>query len=232
MWRPQLEAVPDGCRFIAPDLPGFGGEDPPATGSPSMDAYAEDVVALLDALEIDRAVIGGLSMGGYVTFALFRRAPERFSGMLLADTRTPADTPDGRSARRAMSELVKTQGPTAVADQMIGKLLGKTTRATRPHVEREVRRLIEANTIRGLDDAIQAMLGRPDSSPDLQRISMPTLVIVGEEDVLTPVSDSEAIHNAIDRSHLVVLEGAGHLSNLEVPEDFSEVLQNFLGSNL
>ncbi len=232
MWRPQLDAVPNGCRFIAPDLPGFGGEDPPPTANPSVDTYADDVVALLDALEIDRAVIGGLSMGGYVTFALFRRAPERFSGMLLADTRSSADTPEGKTARRAMSELVKTQGPSAVADQMIPKLLGKTTRASRPHVEHGVRRLIEANTIRGIDDAIYAMMGRPDSTPDLGRISMPTLVIVGEEDALTPVSDSEAIHNAIDRSHLVVLEGAGHLSNIEVPDDFSEVLQNFLVSNL
>ena len=232
MWRAQLEAVPDGWRFIAPDLAGFGGEDPANTADPSMDGYADDIVALLDALEIERAVIGGLSMGGYVTFALFRRASERFSGMLLADTRTAADTPDGRTARRAMSELVKTQGPSGVADQMMAKLLGPTTRASRPHVEPEVRRLIMANTVRGIDDAIHAMMGRPDSAALMERISVPTLVVVGEEDMLTPVSDSESIHAAIDRSHLVVLPEAGHLSNLEVPEEFSEVLENFLTSNL
>jgi 3-oxoadipate enol-lactonase len=232
MWRPQLEAVPDGCRFIAPDLPGFGGEDPQGTASPGMDGYADDVVALLDALEIDRAVIGGLSMGGYVTFALFRRAAERFSGMLLADTRTSADTPEGKSARRAMSERVKTQGPSAVADQMMPKLLGPTTRASRPHVEPEVRRQIGANSVRGIDDAIHAMLGRPDSTPVLDRIAIPTLVIVGEEDPLTPVSDSEAIHAAIERSHLVVLDGAGHLSNLEVPEEFSRALEDCLASSI
>jgi 3-oxoadipate enol-lactonase len=232
MWRPQLEAVPDGWRFIAPDLPGFGGEDPAGSGNASMDGYADDIAALLDALEIDRAVIGGLSMGGYVTFALFRRAPERFSGLLLADTRTAADTPEGRTARRAMSELVKTQGPSAVADQMMPKLLGPTTRASRPHVEPEVRRLIVANTVRGIDDAIHAMMGRPDSADLMVRISVPTLVIVGEEDALTPVADSESIHDAIDRSHLVVLAEAGHLSNLEVPEEFSKVLEDFLASNI
>jgi 3-oxoadipate enol-lactonase len=232
MWRPQLEAVPDGWRFIAPDLPGFGGEDPVASADASMDAYADDVVALLDALEVERAVIGGLSMGGYVTFALFRRAPERFSGVLLADTRTSADTPEGRTARRAMSELVQSRGPSAVADQMMAKLLGPTTRASRPHVEPEVRRLIATNSVRGIDDAIHAMMGRPDSSDLMQRISVPTLVIVGEEDALTPVAESESIHDAIDRSHLVVLAEAGHLSNLEVPEEFSKVLEDFLASNI
>ena len=232
MWRPQLEAVPDGWRFIAPDLPGFGGEEPSNSANPSMEGYADDIVALLDALEIERAVIGGLSMGGYVTFAVFRHVPERFSGMLLADTRTSTDTPEGRTARRAMSELVKTQGPSAVADQMMAKLLGPTTRDSRPHVEPEVRRLIVANTVRGIDDAIHAMMGRPDSAPLMERISVPTLVVVGEEDVLTPVSDSESIHDAIDRSHLVVLAGAGHLSNLEVPEAFSRALEDFLASNI
>ena len=131
-----------------------------------------------------------------------------------------------------MSELVKTQGPSAVADQMMAKLLGSTTRASRPHVEPEVRRLIVANSVRGIDDAIHAMMGRPDSAALMERISVPTLVVVGEEDSLTPVSDSESIHEAIDRSHLVVLPEAGHLSNLEVPEEFSEVLENFLTSNL
>jgi pimeloyl-ACP methyl ester carboxylesterase len=232
MWRPQLEAVPDGCRFIAPDLPGFGGEEPPNLSSPSMDAYADDVVALLDALEIDRAVIGGLSMGGYATFALFRRAPERFSGMLLADTRSTPDTPEGKAARRAISELVRSHGAEAVANQMVDKLLGPTTRRRRSRVVDDVRRLITANTVRGIDDGVQALIGRPDSTPDLERISVPTLIIVGEEDAITPVADSEAMHAAIDRSHLVVLPEAGHLSNLEVPEDFSEVLQNFLASNL
>lgn len=232
MWRPQLEAVPNGWHYIAADLPGFGGEEREGTVAPGMDDFAADVEGLLDAMEIDRAVIGGCSMGGYVTFALFRRAPERFSGMVLADTRATSDTPDGKSARRAMSELVKAQGPTAVADQMMEKLLGPTTRAGRPQVEREVRRLITSNSVRGIDDAIHAMMARPDSGPTLDRISVPTLVIVGEEDVLTPVSDSEALHEAIDRSHLVILERAGHLASMEAPDAFSKVLADFLASNL
>ena len=234
MWRPQLEAVPDGFRMIAPDLRGFG-EDPGIdahAGSQTMDDLASDVDALLTELQIERAVIGGLSMGGYVTLALFRRVPERFHGMVLADTRSQADAPEGLQARRAMSELVRDQGPAAVADQMIPKLLGKTTREERPAVEREVRRLIVANQAAGIDGGIHAMMSRPDSTPDLARISAPTLVIVGEEDQLTPVSESELLQRSISRSRLVVLPGAGHLSSLEVPDEFSRALADFLSSNL
>lgn len=232
MWRPQLREVPEGRRFLAPDLRGFGpdAEAPPPTLT--MDAYAADLEALLDALEIERAFIGGTSMGGYVTFALYRRAPDRFTRMLLVDTRAQADTAEGRQARLAMSELVRTRGPGAVADQMIPKLLGETTRRERPDVEREVRRLIGANHAAGIEAAIHAMMTRPDSTADLARISVPALVIAGDEDTLTPVADSEALQQGIQRSQLVVLPGAGHLSSLEVPEEFSRALDNFLTSNL
>jgi 3-oxoadipate enol-lactonase len=231
MWRPQLEDVPDGWRFIAPDLRGFGGSVASAL-QPTMDDYAADVAGLLDTLEIDRAAIGGLSMGGYVTFALFRLAPERFTRILLADTRPQADTPEGRQKRRAMSETVRTKGASAVADQMIPKLLGETSRRQRPAVARLVRRLIEANDPVGIDGAVDAMRTRPDSTPDLERISCPALVIVGEEDEVTPVAESESLHNALRRSHLVVVPGAGHLSNLEEPEGFSRALTDFLRSNI
>ena len=232
MWRSQLERVPDGWRFIAPDLRGFGpGAEAPAA-PPTMDDYAADVGSLLDALEIERGVIGGLSMGGYVTFALFRRAPERFSAMVLADTRSQADTPEGRTARRTMSELVRASGVGAVADQMLPKLLGETSRRERPELAGVVRGLIEANTTSAVDGALHAMLTRPDSTPDLPRISIPALVICGEEDVLTPPADSEALHRAISRSQLVLLPGAGHLSALEDADGFSVALVNFLGSNL
>jgi 3-oxoadipate enol-lactonase len=233
MWRPQLEDVPDGWRYIAPDLRGFGrtNHEDSAT-APSMEQFARDVEGVLDHLEVERAVIGGLSMGGYVTFALFRRAPERFNGIILADTRSQADTPEGRLTRRAMSDLVQAKGPSAVADQMMPKLLGKTTHHDRPSLVKKVRELILANSATGIDGGIQALMTRPDSTADLARISMPSLVIVGEEDVLTPVSDSEFLNRSISRSRLVVLPRAGHLSSVEVPEDFSQVLADFLSSNL
>jgi pimeloyl-ACP methyl ester carboxylesterase len=231
-WRPQLENVPDGWQYIAPDLRGFG-VDPALGGTAvTMDDYAGDVVGLLDELEIERAVIGGLSMGGYVTFALFRRAPERFSGVVLADTRSQADTPDGRQARRALSAVVEKDGASAVADQMLPKLLGPTTHEKRPAVVRDVRRLIEGTAAEGIQGALHALMTRPDSTPDLARIGTPTLVIVGEEDAITPVSDSEFLAQSIGRARLVKLPAAGHLSNLETPGGFSQALQDFLTSNL
>jgi 3-oxoadipate enol-lactonase len=231
MWRAQLERVPEGWRFIAPDLRGFGA-DAAAPGSITLDDMAGDIAALLDELAIDPAVIGGLSMGGYVTFALFRRAPERFSGMILADTRASADTPEGLEGRRQMIAMARSQGASGVAQSMLPKLLGKSSHEKRPDLSRRVRAMIERSSPDGIVAAIEAMMARPDATKDLSRISCPTLVIVGEEDVLTPVTDAVALQNQIARSRLVILPQAGHLSNLEVPDGFALAVSDFLSSNL
>jgi 3-oxoadipate enol-lactonase len=232
MWRPQLERVPDGWQYIAPDLRTVTRGAISTALPPTMDDFADRIAAFMDALEIERAVIGGLSMGGYITFALFRRAPDRFSGMILADTRPQPDTSEGRQARHAMLELVHTKGAPAVADQMIPRLLSEITRRERPELAAEVRRMIEANERADFEGAIHAMLTRPDSTGDLSRIACATLVIVGEDDAVTPVAESEKLQRALARSHLVVLGGAGHLSNLEAPEAFARALADFLASNL
>ena len=231
MWRPQLDSIPKGFRYIAPDLGGFGGSSP-VPGTPTMDRYAEDVTTLLDHLEIERATIGGLSMGGYVTFALYRKAPERFLGVVLAKTRPQADTPEGREGRQKMRQLVEDRGVGAVADQMMPKLLGETSREHRAGLDRRVRALIEANSAAGVGAAIDAMMQRPDSTPDLPRIGRPTLILAGDEDTLIPRADAETMNASIPRSRLVVLDRAGHLSNLEVPDEFSAALADFLTSNL
>jgi pimeloyl-ACP methyl ester carboxylesterase len=234
MWRPELERVPEGWHFIAPDLRGFGPESAPASRAtnPTLDGLASDVVDMLDALEIDRAVIGGLSMGGYVTFALFRRVPQRFTGMILADTRPQPDTPEGREGRRKMIDLAYARGAAAVADAMLPKLLGATTKGKRPALEPLVREMIEGQRVEGIVAALQAMMARPDSTPDLERIAVPALVIVGSEDELTPTSDAELMQNHIPRSRLVVLPEAGHLSSLEAPDGFTLAVADFLASNL
>jgi pimeloyl-ACP methyl ester carboxylesterase len=226
MWRPQLERVPQGWRYLAPDVRGFGAS-PGGSRRPSMDDYAADVEATMDALGIESGAIGGLSMGGYITFALHRRAPERLTQIILADTKAEADTPEGRENRRAMSALVNSEGVGAVADRMLPRLLSSKADS---RLVRTVRHGIEQNTPEGLDGAIHAMMERPDSTPDLARIKVPVLVIVGEEDALTPPADSERIQRATGRSQLVVLPGVGHLSNLEAPDAFSTALENFLTS--
>lgn len=228
MWRPQLERVPPDWRFIAPEL----SSAVPPRGDRTIDDYAADVGALLDALKMDDAVIGGLSMGGYIAFALFRRSPELFSGMILADTRPQADSPQGRDDRVKMRELVSREGVGAVADRMLPRLLSKQTFEERPELVQRVREIIESNTPRAVDAALHAMMTRPDSTPDLARMSCATLVIVGEEDSVTPPSEADAMHRAIERSVLVSLAGAAHLSSLEQPDAFSRALADFLLSHI
>ena len=234
IWRPQLEAVPAGWRFIAPDLRGFGRSpwSPPSTFARSgltMDDYAADVFCLMDGLKLDDAVTGGLSMGGYVAFAMFRQAPRRFTGLVLADTRSQADTPAARQVRLQLRELLRTGGPRALAEQSLPKLFSA---AAGPEVIGRTRAMIESAPAAAIDAAIVAMIERPDSTPGLPDINCGTLVVVGERDEITPVADAKAMQHAIPRSTLCVIPGAGHLSSLEQPDIFSRALGDFLVSPL
>jgi pimeloyl-ACP methyl ester carboxylesterase len=227
MWEGQLALADTGWRVIAPQLRGFdgGAGDPPAA---SVDDYAGDVIDLLDALHVKQAVICGLSMGGYVAFAVLRLAARYVQGLVLADTRSQADTPEGVAGRTRLLQIVQDKGPAAVADEMIPKLLGETTRRSRPAVVELVRSLAVANSADAIAGAIRALMTRPDSTPLLSSIHVPALVIVGDEDVVTPPSASEDLHRAIAGSELARIPQAGHLSNLEQPELFNAALAAFL----
>jgi pimeloyl-ACP methyl ester carboxylesterase len=231
MWEPQLAIAQAGWRVVAPQLRGMdgGSADPPAL---SMDDHAADVIDLLDALHIEDAVIGGLSMGGYVTFALFRRAERYFRGMILADTRSQADAPDGLEGRRRMLALAREKGPSAVADEMIPRLLGEDTRRGRPEIVEQVRSLILASSGAAIANAVTALMTREDSAPTLAAIHCPTLIVVGDQDTLTPPALSREMHGAIAGSALTVIPSAGHLSSLEQPEAFNRTLAQFLEHRL
>jgi len=231
LWRPQLERVPEGWRFIAPDVRGFGPAAAPASRF-TVDDMAADVAGLMDQLELDRAVIGGISMGGYATFALFRLYPERFDGMILADTKAEPDTPEAREGRRKMIQLVRNDGPAAVADAMLPKLLSPRTRAEQPALVSSVREMIESASAESLAATLEALMARPDSTSDLSRIHCPALIIVGVDDEVTPEPHARTMEKLIDRSRLVVLPEAGHLSNIEAPDAFSLALSDFLTSNM
>ncbi|HEX2443325.1 MAG TPA: alpha/beta hydrolase [Vicinamibacterales bacterium] len=222
LWRPQLEAPPDGWRIIAPDLKMADGS------SPSMDEYAAGVEAVAASLALDNPVVGGLSMGGYVIFALLRRARLSIRALVLADTRAEADTDEGRANRKKMIALAEAEGAAGIAREMVPKLLGQTTTRQRPEVVATVRALIEANSPQAITTALQAMMHRPDSTPLLATIDVPTLVIVGEEDGLTPPPNSESLHRGIRGSRLERVPEAGHLSSLERPDVFNEALDGFL----
>jgi pimeloyl-ACP methyl ester carboxylesterase len=233
MWRAQLQAWPQGWAGIAPDFRGFGGSTPDTPAAPpnpdaQLDDYVDDVLAVMDAEGVRRAVFCGCSMGGYSLFALLRRAADRAAGLVLVDTRATADTERDRGSRAAMLDLLAAQGPAAIAEQMLPRLLGESTRAAGAAVSAEVNRLAGMATSSGIGHAIVRMMNREDASPWLGAIACPTLVIAGSEDVLIPEAEAQALSASIPGSRLVMLPRAGHLPNLEQPTEFSRALGKWL----
>ena len=229
LWEPQMHSIPPGWRLITPDLRGFGGStDLDSSGTASMNDYAVDLVDLLDELGLARVVVGGASMGGYATFAFLQAANDRIDGLVLANTRAGADSPEARANRRNMLAILNREGPSGVAREMMPKLLGKTTHETNPEVEAAVRRLIKQQSPEAIRAAIHRMMHRADSTPLLATIKVPTLVITGEEDELIPIDESRAIADAVPGATLLLIPRAGHLSNLEQPDPFNNALTAFL----
>jgi pimeloyl-ACP methyl ester carboxylesterase len=231
MWEAQITAAPAGWRYLAPDVQGFGQSEPGGPADPatlSLDDYASDVLALLDHVGVERAVVAGLSMGGYAAFALLRLAAARVRGLVLANTKAEADSADARNARSEMLGLLNRAGVAGVADHMLARLFGETTRHSRPEIERRARRIIEANSAEGVRQAIVRLLNRPDSTGLLPAIRCPTLIVASDEDVVTPADQARAMHRLIPGADLAMIHGAGHVSNLERPGDFNHALHRFL----
>jgi len=233
LWNEQVSALSNSYRVITPDLRGLGESDAAAGGDASpgaatMNQMAQDVAALLDHLEISRAVIGGLSMGGYVALAFYKQFPSRVRGLILADTRAQADTEEGKQTRRQQAEKALAEGMAGIADSMLPKLLTPDTVSKRPEVVKRVRDMMLKTKPEGAAGALLGMAEREDQTPLLPRITCPTLILVGQEDPITPVADSEKMHRDISGSRLVVIENASHVSNLERTEQFNEELMRFL----
>jgi pimeloyl-ACP methyl ester carboxylesterase len=227
MWEPQLGLAELGWRVLVPELRGFEGTTA-AVVATSMDDFAGDLIDLLDALRIDNAVIGGLSMGGYVAFAMVRHAPRYVRALILADTRAEADSPQGVEGRRKMLQRLQADGPPAVADDLLPKLVCAATRSQRPEVVDRLRRLILSNSRESIAGAITALMTRPDSTLTLSAIHCPTLILVGAEDELTPPALSEDMQRRIAGSELVAIPDAGHMSNMEQPNAFNSAVTHFL----
>lgn len=226
MWAPQLSALVERGRCIAADLRGFG--DSSVIPPYSMEQFADDLAHLLDQLRVDRVVLVGCSMGGYVSFAFWRRHKDRVRALVLADTRAGADSDEILARRRQLIEISRSEGATAVANLQIAGLVGKTSREKQPDTYDAVHRLIAQAPVEGIVGALEAMMLRPDSTPLLPTIDVPVLILVGEEDVPTPVKESRLMHDRIPGSRLEVIAQAGHLSNLERPAAFNHVLTEFL----
>lgn len=223
LWRKQLEGI-RGHRLIAPDLRGFGDSDLPGDAA-TLATHADDLAALLDALELDRVVVAGLSMGGYVAFEFLRRHRDRVCGLILLDTKASADDATARAARDAAIAGAKADGAEAVAATMADKLFAE---ATEPVIRERLVRQMAGVPVAAITAALAAMRDRPDSTPLLGTIDVPTLVVVGSEDRLTPPEVAREMAAAIPGATLIEVEGAGHVAPLERPATVNEALQRFL----
>ncbi|HEV7827177.1 MAG TPA: alpha/beta hydrolase [Mycobacteriales bacterium] len=228
MWEPQRRALAAVCRVITPDQRGFGrsplGDDPP-----SLEYAADDLAVLLDRLGLDRVVLGGLSMGGYVAMRFSARYPDRVAGLVLADTKATADPPEVRDRREQVARrMLEPGGAEAVATELVPGIVGHTTREQRPEVLRHLGYLVRAAPAESIAWGSRAMAARPDSLDVLATMSVPALVVVGEEDEFTPASDAEAMVDVLPDARLVTIPRAGHMSSLEEPEAFDAAVRDFV----
>ncbi len=228
MWDGQVEALSDRWRLLVPDLQGFGGSDAPDDpGRYSMDSFADSIAAVLDDAGAPRAVVVGLSMGGYAAFSLWRRHRDRVAALVLADTRAESDPEEGKAKRTAQQQQVREQGTQGLIDALVTALLAESTRDKKPDVVVATKKAMD-NAPEGFIGALEAMKNRVDSTGDLTGITVPTLVIVGEHDAVTPPEAARKIHEHVGGSRLVVLPEAGHLSNLEAPDAFNGAVAEFM----
>lgn len=226
MWRHQLAGLSRWKR-IAPDLRGIG-EAGPGTPECSIGRYADDLVAVLDAVGVTQAVLCGLSMGGYVVFDMLRRYPERVRAAILCDTRPQADAAEARRNRDELAALARERGPEAVAERLLPGLLAPATLADQPEVMAQCREMARRWSAGGMVAALRAMRERPDSTALLGGIQVPVLVLVGAEDRASPPAVAEAMADAIPGARYAVIPGAGHVAPLEQPLATSRVLAEFL----
>ena len=229
IFAPQERALSPHYRVIVPDLRGFGDSDAPGE-TYHMALLADDLVALLDHLGVNQAVVGGLSMGGYVALAFWRHHAPRVRALILMDTRAEADTDEVRQSRQQAIATAWQEGSRAIAEQMAAQVLGRTTHASRPALVEEVKQLMASTPPAGIIGALQGMLARPAATDLLPAISVPTLVLVGEEDAEGFQTAAQTLAERIPGARRVTIPQAGHLITLENPSAVNAALLDFLAS--
>jgi pimeloyl-ACP methyl ester carboxylesterase len=225
LWKPQIDVLGHRFRIITPDLRGFGGSMAADGEAVSMDMYADDVVEILDHLQIPKAVIGGISLGGYVALSMALRHADRVSGLILANTRAGADNPDWASFREALVRDIEARGARAVVENYGDKPFRNDCPE---EIKRYVREMILRQPAKGLASGTRGMAQRPDRMPRLAEIKVPTLIISGTEDNYIPSSEGEAMHRAIAGSRFLDIPFAGHLSNIDSADAFNAAVSEFL----
>lgn len=231
LWAEQVSALSTHVRCIAPDLRGFG--ESSTDGPYSVDQYADDLAQLLNHLSIDHAVVCGLSMGGYIAMAMWRRHRDRVLALVLCDTKAGADTEEGRRKRDDLAATAQREGSAKIAELQLPGMVGKTTREKRADIVDRARAMMGRQPVAGIVGALTALRDRPDSTETLGTVSVPTLVVVGDEDVLTPVAEAEGIIKALGpeaQATLEIVQGSGHASCMERPAAVTHVLADFLAA--
>ncbi|GFO62698.1 alpha/beta fold hydrolase [Geomonas paludis] len=230
MWQPQLQPIADaGFRVIAPDLRGFGASDAPAGGY-SMERFADDIIAILDALKIDKAVIGGMSMGGYILMNLLERYPDRVRAACFIATRSNADDEAGRERRKAMAAEAERLGANPIIKIFAELLFASETSQTSPELIARVTTWMRDTNPKGLAGGLLAMRDRKDYTPLLPSFRHPSLVIAGAEDRAAPAEAAQTLMDGLRGCRSKVIENAGHMVNMEQPEIFNQTLIEFLNS--
>lgn len=229
LWSAQAaaheSAFPD-VRLLIPDLPGFGRSAP--LSAPSVDGLADAIEPLLDAAGVEQAVVGGLSMGGYIAFAFWRRHAARVRALMLLDTKAGADSDTAKEGRRELIATVQRDGSGALIAGLVAAQLGSSARAIDPTLVDRVGVMMRGVTAIGITGTAAALMERIDSTPTLDTITVPTLVIVGDEDTVTPPSDALVMASGIRGARLVTIPGAGHLAPLEQPAIVNAAIGEFL----
>jgi pimeloyl-ACP methyl ester carboxylesterase len=229
-WQPQIEALRDVARLLAPDLRGHG-DSQPTPGDYTMDLLADDLNAFLDGLGVVQPVaLCGLSMGGYVAFAFLRRFPQRVGGLILTATRAAADSPEAQAGRLQAMQRARQEGVDAIAESMLSRLLAPQSYAQRPDLLAELRAIMQRTSLEAVLGDLAGMRLRPDSTPTLAHIRVPTLIVHGADDQIIPLAEAQAMQTAIPGARLAVIEGAGHLPNLEQPAAYNHLLSEFIQS--
>jgi 3-oxoadipate enol-lactonase len=228
MWQPQIDFFADNYRVIAPDLRGFGVTEATPEKVNTMELLAEDVIGLLDYCGVAKAFVVGLSMGGYVSFALCRQFPERLKALVLADTKSEGDSAEAKAGRYALAAQVKVQGSPAATNGMLPKLFAPANYGAMPAEVNLVQAMIDATNPETIVATLSGLAERPDSTATLAQIQVPTLVIHGAEDVLMPVAKAQEMSTQIPNGKFIIVPKAGHMPNLESPVFFNQALQDFL----
>lgn len=228
MWRAQIDLFAKEYKVIAPNLRGIG-ETSPFADAPSIDQMADDIAALLNEMRLaEPIVLCGISMGGYVAMAFARRHPQRLRALVLCDTRAEADTVEEQGKRDEMIRFASTNSSSDVFAKMAPDILGETTRETKAALVQKIAELSSDHNPQALANLLRALRDRPDATPHLAKIKVPTLVLVGHEDTVAPPTAARTLAKQIPNAQLHLIPQAGHLSNLERPQEFNRLMLAFL----